>query len=77
MIDIPLGKALFETSLQCGKTTCNDCEWVYGEAVGDPYCGWFNWYAVQKPEDTRLGAYKADKHTLLRLPECLAAEVKR
>ena len=71
-----MAKVVFETIIECGETTCNDCQWVYGEKVGQPYCGWFSRHALQSSENADVGSIKADKHTLLRLPECLAAEVQ-
>jgi hypothetical protein len=68
-------KIVFEGKIDCGKKTCNKCVWVYGEAVGDPYCGWFEFRSVKKPKNTTLGKYKDDRKKLIRLPECIAAEV--
>jgi len=67
---------ILESRENCGEKTCDDCQWVYGEEVGDPYCGWFEFRAVKKPENTVLGKYKDARDKLIRLPECLAAEVK-
>jgi len=69
-------KLVFETKVCCGEKTCNDCRWVHGEAVGDPYCGWFNSYAVERPENVKVGKYRDARDKLVRLPECIAAEVK-
>ena len=69
-----MAKILIETEIDCGETTCNDCRWVYGEAVGSPYCGWFSIHAIKKPEGTKLGNYGSGRHSLNRLPECLAAQ---
>ena len=62
------------TKINCGEKTCDDCRWVYGDKVGDPYCGWFNAYAVSRPGDVSVGKYKDDRKTLKRLPECIDAE---
>jgi len=69
-------KLVFETKIGCGKKTCNKCPWIYGEAVGDPYCGWFEFRAAKKPKNTILGKYKTATNKLVRLPKCIAAEVK-
>jgi hypothetical protein len=65
---------ILEEQENCGEKTCDDCRWVYGEEVGDPYCGWFECHAVKRPENTVLGKYKDSREKLVRLPECIAAE---
>jgi len=69
-------KLILETKVKCGEKTCDDCRWVYGERVGDPYCGWFIAWAAKKPKYVFLGKYGDDRKKLVRLPECIAAEVK-
>ena len=67
---------MLETEINCGDLTCGECEWVYGEKVGDPYCGWFRWHGHGKKYNTILGKYKSDLKKLKRLPECIEAEKK-
>ena len=67
-------KVIFETNIDCGEFTCNDCTWIHGEKVSDPYCGWFNWYSSPKPKNTTLGKYGTVHWLLKRLPECIASK---
>ena len=57
--------------VNCGKETCDDCEFVYGTASGyTPFCHEF------KNTITGHGHLTVVGKTYLRLSECIAAEVK-
>ena len=62
-----MGKIVIE--IKCKEKTCDSCEFIYGEKTGNTFCGRFN-----GPGDT--GILTREGNTYLRLPECLAAEVK-
>jgi len=57
--------------INCGETTCDNCEFVYGTASGfTPFCGQFDDCETGSSVLTRSGG------TFMRLPECKQAEVK-
>jgi len=57
--------------INCGETTCGNCEFVYGTASGfTPFCRRFDDCETGSSVLTRSGS------TFMRLPKCKQAEVK-